>query len=110
MSIYTQEDKIILAIEAIRSARATGKKLSVLRAAKTNGVPESSIRHRMNNRPQRERNDPLRGLPLRLAGVEDMANLLLRARNGEPFVLLRNIIAKYGIEEGDIYNFNETGL
>ncbi|KAH9233127.1 hypothetical protein K456DRAFT_53790, partial [Colletotrichum gloeosporioides 23] len=110
MPVYTQEDKIILAIEAIRSARVAGQKLSVLRAAKTYGVPESSVRHRMNDRPRREHTQPERRFPLRLAGVEDMANLLLRARNGEPFALLHNMMAKYGIGEGDIYNFDETGF
>ncbi|KAK1656169.1 hypothetical protein BDP81DRAFT_16639 [Colletotrichum phormii] len=49
MPIYTQEDKVILAIEAIRSIRADS-----------------------------------RGFPLRLGGVENMANLLLRVRNAEP--------------------------
>ncbi|KAF5518969.1 hypothetical protein CGCA056_v009164 [Colletotrichum aenigma] len=69
MLIYTQEDKILLAIEAIRSACAAGRKLSVLRAAKTYGVPKSS---------------DSKGFPLRLSSVEDMANLLLLARNGKP--------------------------
>ncbi|KAF4490738.1 Pogo transposable element with ZNF domain [Colletotrichum fructicola Nara gc5] len=171
MPIYSQEDKILLAIEAIQLTRAAGQKLSVRRAAKNYGVPESSLRDRMNNRPRRETTQPQRhkldaieektllqyvieqdsrGFPLRLAGVEDMANLLLRARNGEPvgkrwarrfvdsqpalktkfnrpydyqralqedpevisewFALLRNMMAKYGIQEGDLYNFDETGF
>ncbi|KAF6810276.1 transposase [Colletotrichum musicola] len=104
MPVYTQEEKIILAIEAIRSTRAAGGNLSVLRAAKTYGVPESSLRYRMNNRPRREHIQPLRRFPLRLASVEDIANLLLWVRNSKPFVLLCNIIAKYGIREGDVYN------
>ncbi|KAF6781831.1 transposase [Colletotrichum sojae] len=110
MPVYTQVEKIILAIEATRSTRAAGDKLSVLRTTKTYSVPESSLRDRMNHRPRRERTQPERRFPLRLAGVEDMANLLLRARNGEPFALLHNLMAKYGIGEGDIYNFDETSF
>ncbi|KAF6786594.1 transposase [Colletotrichum sojae] len=110
MPIYTQEDKIILALEAIRTTRARGGKLSIARAATTYGVSKSTLHDRMNHRPRRERTQPERRFPLRLAGVEDMANLLLRARNGEPFALLHNLMAKYGIGEGDIYNFDETSF
>ncbi|KAF6791711.1 transposase [Colletotrichum sojae] len=110
MPIYSQEDKINLALEAIRTTRARGGKLSIGRAATTYGVPKSTLHDRMNARPRRERTQDSRGFPLRLAGVEDMANLLLRACNEEPFALLRNIMAKYGIQEGDIYNFDETGF
>lgn len=60
MPVYAQKENILLAIEAIRSTRVAGRKLSVLRAAKTYGVPESSLRDRMNNRPPRERTQPQR--------------------------------------------------
>ncbi|KAF6783205.1 transposase [Colletotrichum sojae] len=110
MSVYTQEDKILLAIKAIRSARAAGQKPSVLCAVKTYGVPESSVRYRVNDRPRRVIKQDSRGFPLRLASVEYIANLLLGARNGEPFILLRNKIAKYKIKEGNIYNFDKTSF
>src|SRR5436305_139620 len=125
----------------------------------------------MNNRlqrvptePKRHKLDPIQekvllqyiidqdaqGFPLRLSSVEDIANLLLKSRDGKPvgklwarrfvdaqptlktkfsrpydyqralcedpeviskwFVLLWNIIAKYRIQEGDLYNFDETGF
>ena len=91
-----------------------------------------------------------RGFPPRIAGVEDMANLLLEKRNGgrvggrwasrfiarqeklktrlnrvydfqrvtceDPeligawFRLVGNMRAKYGIEDSDLYNFDETGF
>jgi DNA-binding LytR/AlgR family response regulator len=50
MPVYTKEEKILLAIDAIASAKAAGKKTSVLHAAKTYGVSESSLRDRMNDR------------------------------------------------------------
>jgi hypothetical protein len=46
MSIQTQEARIILAIEAIR----TSKKLSRRKAAKIYKVPESTLRDRINGR------------------------------------------------------------
>ncbi|KAF6812647.1 transposase [Colletotrichum plurivorum] len=110
MPIYAPKDKIILALEAIQSTRAGGGKLSIARAATTYGVSKSTLRDRINARPRRELTQPQRQFPLRLAGVEDIANTLLWVRNKEPFVLLRNMTAKYGIEEGDIYNFDETGF
>ena len=102
MPIYTQEDKIILAIEAIRTSR---KKLSQRAAARMYDVPQQTLNNRINNRPRREKTrvkdrklDSLeeqtlvryiieqdeRGFLLRLAGMEDMANLLLQSRGGEP--------------------------
>ena len=91
-----------------------------------------------------------RGFPPRIAGVEDMANLLLEARNGgcvgktwakrfiarrqelktclnrvddfqraaceDPelidawFKLVGNMRAKYGVQDSDLYNFDETGF
>ena len=102
MPIYTQEDKIILAIEAIRTLR---KKLSQRAAVRIYDVPQRTLNDRINNRPRREKTrvkdrklDSLekqtlvryiieqdeRGFLLRLVGVEDMANLLLQSRSGEP--------------------------
>lgn len=46
MSVQTQEARVILAIEAIR----TSKKLSRRAAAKIYNVPEATLRHRMNGR------------------------------------------------------------
>ena len=102
MPIYTQEDKIILAIEAIRTLR---KKLSQRAAARMYDVSQRTLNDRINNCPRREKTrvkdrklDSLekqtlvryiieqdeRGFLLRLAGVEDMANLLLKSRNRQP--------------------------
>ena len=44
MSVQTQETRIILAIEAIRTSR----KMSRRHAAKIYNVPETSLRNRMN--------------------------------------------------------------
>ena len=46
MPANTQESRIILAIEAVRST----KKMSLRAAAKTYGVPESFLRYRMKGR------------------------------------------------------------
>ncbi|KAL0943508.1 transposase [Colletotrichum truncatum] len=63
-----------------------------------------------------------RSFPPRLSGVEEMANRLLAERDAPPlrtrffqvirgwFSLVKNIIAKYGIADADIYNFDETGF
>ena len=168
MSTYADEDRILLAIEAIESSEP---KLSQRRAAKLYDVPQSTLNHRIRNRPRRETtrvnshklnlieeqtllqyilDQDTRGFPLRLAGVEDMANLLLASRGGKPvgkhwakrfinaqpslktkfsrpydyqralqedpevlskwFALLHNMMAKYGIQEEDLYNFDETGF
>ena len=93
-NIQTQEARIILAIEAIR----TTKKLTRLRAAKIYNVPYSTLTDRMNGRTNLTERRPanhkltdleeevisqyilnldLRGFAPRLAGVEDMANYLL---------------------------------
>ena len=100
--IYTQEDKIILVIEAIRTSR---KKLSQRAAARMYDVSQRTLNDRINNCLRREKTrvkdrklDSLeeqtlvryiieqdeRGFLLRLAGVEDMANLLLKLRNRQP--------------------------
>jgi hypothetical protein len=101
MEIQTQEASIILAIEAIRSSR----KISCRSAAKIYEVPESTLRDRMAGRTPRAEarsnchklNDieedtivqyilslDSRGFAPRLAGVEDMANLLLKSRGQNP--------------------------
>jgi hypothetical protein len=46
MPANTQESRIILAIEAVRST----KRMSLRAAAKTYGVPESSLRYRIKGR------------------------------------------------------------
>jgi hypothetical protein len=100
MSVVTQEARIILAIEAIR----TSKNLSRRKAAKLYRVPESSLRLRMNGhlsllerRPANIKLSKLeeevivrnildmdsRGFAPRLAGVEDMANFILESRGGK---------------------------
>ena len=52
MPIYTQEDKIILAIEAIRILR---KKLSQRAATRMYDVPQRTLNNRINNRLRREK-------------------------------------------------------
>jgi hypothetical protein len=100
MPVHTQEARIILAIEAIR----TTKKLTRLRAAKIYNIPYSILTGRMNGRTnlleRRPANHKLtkleeevisqyivdldsRGFAPRLAGVEDMANYLLATRRGK---------------------------
>ena len=99
MEIQTQEARIILAIEAIRSS----KNLSRRSAAKIYRVPETTLRRRINGQlylPERRtaslkltkleeeviiRNIldmDSRGFAPRLAGVEDMANFILESRGG----------------------------
>lgn len=100
MEIQTQEARIILAIEAIR----TSKKLSCRSTAEIYNVPKSTLSDRMAGRtPRRElkanchklteleeevivRNIldiDSRGFAPRLAGVEDMANFILESRGGK---------------------------
>src|SRR5205823_11025065 len=100
MPIQTDEARIFLAIEAIR----TNKKMSMRRAAKTYNVPFSSLRNRITGRvakaEKRHSQHKLteseeetvvrhvldldsRGFPPRIEGVEDMANLLLTTRGGK---------------------------
>ena len=171
MPVYIEEEKITLAIDAIALQKAAGKKLSILRASNIYNVPYTTLYDRMHDRPRCEKTrvadyklDPIeeqtlvryiieqdaRGFPLRLSGVEDMANLLLKSRDGKPvgkhwarrfvdaqptlktkfnrrydyqralcedpvviskwFALVRNMMAKYGIQEEDLYNFDETGF
>jgi helix-turn-helix, Psq domain len=99
ISMITQEAKIILAIEAIR----TSKKLSRRKAAKLYQIPYSILCNRINSRttfPKRRlANIKLiileeeviirnildidsRGFAFRLAGIEDIANYILKSRGG----------------------------
>jgi hypothetical protein len=106
MPIYSKEEKVQLALQAIENSKKNQKKpLSRRQAARIFHIPESTLRDRMNNRPRREESrvhdhklDPIeeqtlvryiieqdaRGFPMRLSGVEDMANLLLASRDGKP--------------------------
>jgi transposase len=100
MQIQTNEARIIIAIEAIR----TSKNLSCRAAAKIYQVPESTLRDRINGRaPISERrlgasklteleedvivqnilDMDTRGFAPQLTSVEDMANLILQTRGGQ---------------------------
>src|SRR5450432_829231 len=100
MQIQTNEARIILAIEAIR----TSKKLSRRKAAKIYNIPETTLRDRMNGRTTLSERRPAvqkltemeeeiivqyifdrdsRGFSPRLTDVEDMANYLLDARRAK---------------------------
>jgi len=100
MDIHTQEARIILAIEAIRSS----KRINSLAAAKLYRVPRSTLLDRMAGRTPRNETRPnclklskleeeviirnildldSRGFAPRLAGVEDMANFILESRGGK---------------------------
>ena len=99
MSSFSQERRIILAIQAIQN----NQNLSRRQAAKIYEVPETTLRDRMSGRTSK--NDSRNGrqkltkseedaiveyildlderaFPPRIAGVEDMANLLLESRDG----------------------------
>jgi hypothetical protein len=167
MEIQTQEARIILAIEAIQSS----KKLSRRSAAKIYKVPYATLSDRIAGRTTRRESRAnglklteveeevivqrildmdTRGFAPRLAGVEDMANFILKSRGGECvgtrwaqrfvqrrpelntrftrvydfqralcedpeligawFRLVENMKAKYGIQDCDFYNFDETGF
>jgi hypothetical protein len=101
MQVHTQEARIILAIEAIRTSK---KKMSRLAAAKIYNIPESTLRARMTGRPSRrdirangkkltELEEEVivnhildldsRGFSPRLADLEDMANYLLENRRAK---------------------------
>ena len=101
MSVHTQEGRIILAIEAIR----TTKNLSTRAAAKTYNVPRMTLVDRMKGRiakpeirnarhnltPSEEEtliryilDLDTRGFPPRICSVEDMANSLLATRRAKP--------------------------
>ena len=167
MDLSSNESQLFLAIQAIQR----DPKLSIRKASRIYNVPRTTLQHRMNNKQSRRDSTTnsrkltdleestiiqyildldSRGFPPRLAGVEDMANRLLRDRDASPvgkrlasnfvkqqpalrtrfnrrydyqraqcedldainawFLLVRNTIVKYGIEESDIYNFDETGF
>jgi hypothetical protein len=167
MEIQSQEARIILAINAIRTSR----KLSCRAAAKLYNVPKSTLADRIAGRTSRNETKAnchkltkleeevivrnildldTRGFAPRLAGVEDMANSILESRGGKRveklwthrfvqrhkelktrfnhvydfqralcedseliggwFRLVQNIKAKYGIQDYDFYNFDETGF
>jgi helix-turn-helix, Psq domain len=100
MQIQTQEARIIMAMEAIR----TSKKMSRRAAAKLYNIPESTLRDRLAGRSSRLETRPnshkltkieeevivryildmdTRGFAPRLAGVEDMANYILKSHGGQ---------------------------
>jgi hypothetical protein len=97
MEIQTQEARIILVIEAIR----TSKKLSHRAAAEIYKVPESTLRDKITGRPSRLSTRPnrynltelekevvfrhildinSRRFAPRLAGMEDITNYILESR------------------------------
>jgi hypothetical protein len=99
MESQCKENRINLAVQAIQR----DKKLSRRRAAQLYNVPESTLRDRMNGKTPKAEVRPTahrltiteeeavvqrildldaRGFAPRLAGVEDMANLLLSRRDG----------------------------
>ena len=101
MPVQTQEARIILVIEAIRTSN---RKLSRRNAAKIYYVPKSNLRLRINGATSRSDIQPnclkltkleeetivrhvfdrdSRGFSPRLANVEDIANYLLEARKGK---------------------------
>ena len=165
--IHTQEARIILAIEAIRSS----KKISIRKAAEVYTVPRTSIANRMNGRTVKQEYRPVsslltkieedvvaqrvieldnRGFAPSITIVQDMANQLLAVRTKRRvgkqwpyrfvqrrqdlktrfsrgydfqralcedadaltawFKLVENMRAKYGIQDADLYNFDETGF
>ena len=100
MQIQTQEARIILAIEAIR----TSKKVSCRRAAILYNIPRTTLQARMKGRTALDEYRPpthklteleeevvvqkileldTRGFAPQLAGVEDMANHILKSRGGQ---------------------------
>jgi hypothetical protein len=102
----SQEGKILLAIQAIQKSKKNDKKpMSIREAAKIFNVSRAILQRRMNNQPTRQESridkhkldaieertlvqyvidQDVRGFPLRLSGLEDMANLLLASRDGKP--------------------------
>ena len=100
MEIHTNEARLILAIEAIR----TSKSLNCWFVAKLYRVPETTLRDRMASRTPRNETRPnclklskleeeviirnildldSRGFAPRLASVEEMANMILESRGGK---------------------------
>jgi hypothetical protein len=89
-------------------------------AARIFNIPETTLRRRMNKQRSREESrvdnhkldlveeqtliqyiidQDVRGFPMRLSGVEDMANLLLASRDGKP-VGIANIAWRRGYHKG----------
>jgi hypothetical protein len=162
-----KEGRILLALQSIKPSG----KLSIRQAAKAYNIPRSTLQHRRDGLPPRHDirlkstrltsveeetilqfilDKDTRGLSLRLADVEDMANQLLAERGEKPigkhwtrrfidrqpalrtrlsrpydyqralcedpekirawFKLVENMRAKYGIDDTDFYNFDETGF
>jgi len=167
MQSLSKEGSMVLALEAMQNH----PKLSIRRAANIFGVPVSTLYTRKNgtisksdscnaqHKLTESEEEAIakyildmdeRGMAPRIAGVEDMANLLLKKRGGERvgihwaqrfitrrqdlktrlnraydfqravcedpelmgawFDLVRNMRAKYGIQDSDFYNFDETGF
>lgn len=167
MENQTQEARMILAINTIQSRR----NISIRKTAKFYNVPYSTLYDRLNGRICLDDKIPYglkltrveeevlvrhileldtRGFAPRLAGVEDMANHILDARQGQHvggrwaqrfvqrhlelkprfsrvydfqralcedpeligawFRLVANMRAKYGIQDCDFWNFDETGF
>ncbi len=100
MEIYTQEARILLAIEAIRSS----KKISRRSAAKIYQVPYATLSERIAGITPRNETRPnclklsrleeeviiryildldSRGFASRLASVEDIANYILESKRGK---------------------------
>jgi hypothetical protein len=163
----SQEGRLLLALQAIKPRG----KLSIRQAAKLYNVPYTTLCDRHAGRPPRRDirlksikltlveeeaivqyvlDLDTRGLPPRLADVEDMANRLLAQRDSERvgkhwtrrfidrqpalrtrlsrpydyqralcedpekigawFKLVENMRAKYGVDDADFYNFDETGF
>ena len=167
MQIQTQEARVILAIEAIRS----NQKISCRAAARLYNVPEATVRYRMHGRATMADRRPkaqnltaieeeviveyilhldARGFPPLIGDMAAMANYILSSRQArlvgkqwpyrfvqrreelktrfsraydfqralceDPdaisawFRLVNNMRAKYGVVDGDFYNFDETGF
>ncbi|KFY79193.1 hypothetical protein V499_01785 [Pseudogymnoascus sp. VKM F-103] len=134
MESTSNESRIILAIEALKN----DPKLTERAAASIYNVPRTTLADRRARKLSRrdmtangrkltnlEENVLLnriidlikRGFSPQLEDIQDMANCLLRralAKDPEIirawFALVRNTIAKYGIVDSDIYNFDETGF
>jgi hypothetical protein len=167
MESFSKESRILLAIKAFQQ----NKNLSIRKVAWVYNVCRQTVQNRMKGMPLKadshngrhlltksEENCFIeyildlnnRGIPPRVTGVKDMANLLLKTRSDQQvgthwakrfitrreelktrrsraydfqralcedraavdawFNLVRNMKTKYGVEDGDFYNFDETGF
>ncbi|KAI0992117.1 hypothetical protein K3495_g16069, partial [Podosphaera aphanis] len=106
MPSYSKEDRVLLALQAMKTSKKDGRKtLSAREASRIFSVPKSTLCDRLNKKPHRDnlrpkdhKLDPIeekvvldsiidqdtRGFSVRLSTLEDSANLLLASRNGEP--------------------------